>query len=59
MIYRDGAPVPFNKPALSAKMKASPEVSIVLRVGQGPGTVEYWSSDLTTSYVEFNSEYTT
>jgi glutamate N-acetyltransferase/amino-acid N-acetyltransferase len=58
-IYRDGAPVPFDEPALSAKMKASPEVPIVLRVGQGPGTVDYWSSDLTTSYVEFNSEYTT
>ena len=40
-------------------MKSSPEVPIVLRVGQGLGTVEYWSSDLTTSYVEFNSEYTT
>jgi glutamate N-acetyltransferase/amino-acid N-acetyltransferase len=58
-IYRDGAPVPFDEPALSAKMRASPEVPIVLRVGQGPGTVEYWSSDLTTNYVEFNSEYTT
>ncbi|MCH1438243.1 MAG: bifunctional glutamate N-acetyltransferase/amino-acid acetyltransferase ArgJ [Rubripirellula sp.] len=58
-IYRDGAPVPFDEPALSAKMKASTEVPIVLRVGQGSGTVEYWSSDLTSSYVEFNSEYTT
>ena len=58
-IYHHGAPVPFDEPALSNKMKSSPEVSIVLRVGQGPGTVEYWSSDLTTSYVEFNSEYTT
>ncbi|HBV64202.1 MAG TPA: arginine biosynthesis protein ArgJ [Rhodopirellula sp.] len=58
-IYRDGAPVPFDEPALSEKMKSSPEVPIVLRVGQGSGTVEYWSSDLTTSYVEFNSEYTT
>ncbi len=58
-IYHHGAPVPFDEPALSNKMKSNPEVSIVLRVGQGPGTVEYWSSDLTTSYVEFNSEYTT
>lgn len=58
-IYREGAPVPFDESALSAKMKASSEVSIILRVGQGPGIVEYWSSDLTTSYVEFNSEYTT
>jgi N-acetylglutamate synthase/N-acetylornithine aminotransferase len=40
-------------------MKLSSEVSIVLCVGGGPGTVEYWASDLTTEYVEFNSEYTT
>ena len=58
-IYRDGAPVPFDETALSEKMKSSPEVPIVLRVGQGSGAVEYWSSDLTTNYVEFNSEYTT
>ena len=58
-IYADGSPVDFDEAALSAKMKASPEVSIVLCVGGGPGTVEYWASDLTTDYVEFNSEYTT
>ena len=40
-------------------MKGSPEVDIEIRVGDGPGEVEYWSSDLTTDYVRFNSEYTT
>ena len=58
-IYNEGSPVEFDEAALSAKMKASPEVSIVLCVGGGPGSVEYWASDLTKDYVEFNSEYTT
>jgi len=58
-IYRNGSPLGFDEQALSAKMKASSEVSIVLCVGDGPGTVDYWASDLTTDYVEFNSEYTT
>ena len=58
-IYHEGTPVKFDEAALSAKMKLSSEVSIVLCVGGGPGTVEYWASDLTTDYVEFNSEYTT
>ena len=40
-------------------MKASDEVSIDLVVGDGPGTANYWSSDLTVEYVRFNSEYTT
>ena len=32
---------------------------MVLSVGDGPGTAQYWASDLTTDYVQFNSEYTT
>jgi len=58
-IYRDGTPVKFNAGELSGKMKSNREVSILLQVGQGEGKANYWSSDLTTAYVEFNSEYTT
>jgi len=58
-IFRDGCPIAYDESALSKKMKASAEVAIVLKVGDGPGAVEYWASDLTTDYVEFNSEYTT
>ena len=58
-IYSKGSPVHFDESALSKKMKSSAEVAIVLGVGDGPGSVEYWASDLTTDYVEFNSEYTT
>ena len=58
-IYRNGSPLTFDEAALSHKMKSSTEVEIRLRVGDGPGEVEYWASDLTTDYVRFNSEYTT
>lgn len=58
-IYQNGSPVEYDEASLSRTMKASPEVEIVLRVGDGPGEVEYWASDLTTEYVQFNSEYTT
>ncbi len=58
-IYQTGSPQPFDEAALSAMMKQSDEVSIELTVGNGAGEAEYWSSDLTTEYVRFNSEYTT
>ncbi len=58
-IYENGAPQPFDASALSAEMKRQSEVAIDLRVGDGSGQAEYWSSDLTCEYVRFNSEYTT
>ncbi|MGI9473674.1 MAG: bifunctional ornithine acetyltransferase/N-acetylglutamate synthase, partial [Rubripirellula sp.] len=58
-IYRNGTPLEYDEAALSQTMKQASEVEIMLRVGTGPGEVRYWSSDLTTEYVRFNSEYTT
>jgi glutamate N-acetyltransferase/amino-acid N-acetyltransferase len=58
-IYKNGSPEQFDESALSAVMKRNAEVLIELRVGDGAGEVECWSSDLTTEYVRFNSEYTT
>ena len=58
-IYHLGAPLLFDAAQLSQEMKRNPEVAIELRVGDGPGSVSYWASDLTTDYVIFNSEYTT
>lgn len=58
-IYHLGSPLSFDAAALSEQMKRSPEVLIELRVGDGPGIASYWASDLTTDYVQFNSEYTT
>ena len=58
-IYDNGLPKTFDAATLSAKMKESAEVEIDLKVGDGLGKATFWSSDLTTDYVRFNSEYTT
>ena len=58
-IYENGMPREFDESALSRTMKAADEVEIDLRVGSGSGEATFWSSDLTTEYVTFNSEYTT
>jgi len=58
-IYRDGAPVDFGESILSERMQRTAEIAIDLVVGDGRGTANFWASDLTTEYVQFNSEYTT
>ncbi|TWT81801.1 Arginine biosynthesis bifunctional protein ArgJ [Planctomycetes bacterium CA13] len=59
LIYENGSPRKFDAASLSATMKSNNEVAVDLCVGDGKGTATYWSSDLTTDYVRFNSEYTT
>ena len=58
-IYRNGEPIDFDASVLSKKMASAVEVPVRLQIGRGGGTAEIWSSDLTTDYVSFNSEYTT
>jgi glutamate N-acetyltransferase/amino-acid N-acetyltransferase len=58
-IYENGAPLPMDEASLSGEMKRSEEIAVELRVGDGTGEARFWSSDLTTEYVEFNSLYTT
>ncbi|TWU41227.1 Arginine biosynthesis bifunctional protein ArgJ [Novipirellula aureliae] len=58
-IYRNGTPLPFDAAAIGDRMKSNREVEIELGVGEGNGKVTYWSSDLTTDYVQFNTKYTT
>lgn len=58
-IYENGTPVDFDAAKLSKQMTDTLEVEIDLQVGPGDGRARFWSSDLTTEYVRFNSEYTT
>ena len=58
-IYQNGTPLDFDAAKLSGRMKQEAEVEIDLKVGGGDGSATFWSSDLTTEYVRFNSEYTT
>ena len=58
-VFEQGQPVKFCEKTVSQMLKDSFETLIELNVGSGPGNARHWTSDLTTAYVEFNSEYTT
>ena len=67
-----GQPLPFDRPAASAYLKAraagaylsadpltGDTVAIRLRVGDGPGSGTAWGCDLSDQYVRINADYTT
>ncbi len=58
-VFDAGGPVPFNASEISYSMQGAKEVHLQLTVGTGPGTANFWASDLDESYVKFNSKYTT
>jgi glutamate N-acetyltransferase / amino-acid N-acetyltransferase len=59
VLYRDGAPAPFDAKTASASIKANRGTSIVLTLREGPAAVRFWTSDLNADYVRFNADYTT
>jgi len=59
LLFRGGAPVPFDADAVSASIHGSRETLIQLSVGGGPGTIRFFSSDLTAEYVRLNADYHT
>ncbi len=58
-VFSAGQPIAFDEASVSQAIADSFETVIELTVGAGSGTASHWTSDLTTAYVEFNSEYTT
>ena len=58
-LYHNGAPTAFDQATVSQAIKDQKQVDVQLIVGSGPGKSNHITSDLTTSYVRFNSEYTT
>jgi glutamate N-acetyltransferase / amino-acid N-acetyltransferase len=58
-LYRDGAPVPFDAPAVSALLKARRDTHIRLTLNQGTAAVRFWTCDLTAEYIRLNADYTT
>ncbi len=59
LLFRSGAPVPFDADAVSASVKENRETRIDLVVGSGPGKIVFFSSDLTADYVHLNADYHT
>ncbi len=58
-VFQNGQPIEFSEVDLSDSMAEQFEVLFELVVGNGTGEAVHWTSDLTTDYVRFNSEYTT
>jgi glutamate N-acetyltransferase/amino-acid N-acetyltransferase len=58
-LYRDGAPLPFDAATASAYLKQNREVTMRLRIGNGPGRCTFWTCDLTPEYIRLNADYTT
>jgi len=44
---------------MSASIRAARETLIELEVGPGPGSIRFYSSDLTAEYVSLNADYHT
>lgn len=59
LLYKDGAPVRFDAPAVSVALRADRETSIRLVLTHGSGSIRFWTCDLTADYVRLNADYTT
>ncbi len=59
LLYRDGAPLPFDASAASAYLKNHRDVTMRLRFTLGSGRCTFWTCDLTPEYVHLNADYTT
>jgi glutamate N-acetyltransferase/amino-acid N-acetyltransferase len=57
-VFRLGRPLPFDAAQLSAAL-AAPEVEIRLTCNLGPGSVAFWTCDLSKDYVTINADYHT
>jgi glutamate N-acetyltransferase / amino-acid N-acetyltransferase len=59
LLYQAGAPVAFDAPAVSARLKGERDVRIKLTLNQGAASIRFWTCDLTAEYVRLNADYTT
>ncbi|MFM7205702.1 MAG: bifunctional glutamate N-acetyltransferase/amino-acid acetyltransferase ArgJ [Planctomycetaceae bacterium] len=59
LLFQAGSPVPFDADAVSASIRNQRETLIELTVGDGPGRIRFYSSDLTADYVHLNADYHT
>ncbi|MFK7765989.1 MAG: bifunctional glutamate N-acetyltransferase/amino-acid acetyltransferase ArgJ [Mariniblastus sp.] len=59
VVFKNGQPIEFDAALISQSMSDNFETKIQLKIGSGPCHATHWTSDLTTEYVRFNSQYTT
>jgi glutamate N-acetyltransferase / amino-acid N-acetyltransferase len=59
LLFRGGTPLPFDAEAVSASIRDARETLVEVSVGEGPGAIRFFSSDLTAEYVRLNADYHT
>lgn len=59
LIFKNYEPIPFDRPALSEKLKSSKDVLIEIDLGAGSAKATVWTCDFSYDYVKINAEYTT
>lgn len=59
LLFRAGSPVGFDASTVSASIRNDRETLIELELGDGPGSVRFFTSDLTAEYVRLNADYHT
>ena len=57
-VMDEGLPVEYAEEAAAAIMKQH-DISLAVRVGDGPGHARFWTCDLTHDYVSINADYRT
>ena len=57
-LFKSGQPTDFDKPAVAATLKLR-DVSLVLLVGDGPGSAKFYTCDFTHGYISINADYHT
>ncbi len=57
-VMSNGMPSDFQESEAASRMKRR-EFQIRLEIGDGPGSAEFWTSDLSHKYVEINADYRT
>jgi glutamate N-acetyltransferase/amino-acid N-acetyltransferase len=59
LLYRDGAPVPFDAAAVSKSIRDHRDTLVQLGFREGAAGVRFWTADLTAEYVRLNADYHT
>ncbi len=57
VVAKGGVEADFDRAALHVALAASDRFEVGIRVGDGPGSAQVLTVDLTPDYVEFNAEY--
>jgi glutamate N-acetyltransferase/amino-acid N-acetyltransferase len=59
LLFEAGTPVRFDADAVSASIKNDRDTLIQVDLDSGPGSIRFFSSDLTAEYVHLNADYHT